>query len=89
VRGTFPPAPGRGTCSDATNASQTLISGKLNEVMDLFVAKIDATAGRRNQRRIETEPSSRLGWPSLVYGVLDAQQDQLAGRATSAGSGFV
>jgi len=57
--------------------------------MDLFVAKIDATAGRRNQRRIETEPSSRLGWPSLVYGVLDAQQDQLAGRTTSAGSGFV
>jgi len=57
--------------------------------MDLFVAKIDAPAGRRNQRRVETEPSSRLGWSSLVYGVLDAQQDQLAGRAAPALGGFV
>jgi hypothetical protein len=57
--------------------------------MDLFVGKVDAPAGRRNQRRIKTEPSPRLGWSSLVQGAFDAQQDQLAGRAAPAGGGLV
>jgi hypothetical protein len=57
--------------------------------MDLFVGKVDAPTGRRNQRRIKTEPSPRLDWSSLVKGALDALQDQLAGRAAPAGGGFV
>lgn len=72
-----------------TNASHTLISGKLNAVMNLFVGKVYAPAGGRNRRRIEAEPPARAGRFSVLHGAFDAAQDQLAGRAALAGGGFV
>lgn len=39
------------TCSAVAKASQTLTSGKLNEVIDLFVGTVNASSSGGNQRR--------------------------------------
>jgi hypothetical protein len=72
-----------------TNASHTLISGKVNEVMNLFVGKVYVPAGGRNQWRIEAESPARASRFSFLHGAFDAAQDQLAGRASLARGGFV
>jgi hypothetical protein len=65
-----------------TNAIQTFTSGKLNEVVDLFVRKIEGfSAVRRNQGRIEAEVALRPGRFGLCHGLLDGGQDELAGGA--------
>jgi len=65
-----------------TRASQTFKSGKLNEVIDLFVGEVDVPPCRRNQGRIEAEATSANRRFGLLDDTLDAREDQLA-RGTS------
>jgi len=57
------------------HASHTLISGKVNEVMDLFVRKIDPPARGRNQGRVEYEPPPWAGRFCICHRAFDAAQD--------------
>jgi hypothetical protein len=77
------------TCSDEAKASQTFTSGKLNELIDLFVSEVDAPAGRRNQGRIKAQPSPRARRFSLLDSPLDAGEDKLAGGAALASRRFM
>jgi len=72
-----------------TNASQTLMSGKVNEVINLFVGKVDVPASGGNQWRIKAESPARAGRFGFLYGAFDAAQNQLAGRAALSSGGFV
>jgi len=67
----------------------TLISGNVNEVMNLFVRKMDVPASRRNQRWIEFESPARTGRFSILYRAFDATKDQVAGGAALPGGGCV
>jgi hypothetical protein len=60
------------TCSAVAKASQTLTSGKLNEVIDLFVGEVNAPSCERNQRRIETQPPPATRGFGLFDGALNA-----------------
>src|SRR5579871_413001 len=75
-------------CSGAAIASQRLISGKLNALIDLFVGKMDAPTRRTNERRIETKPAFRARRFRLFHGAFNPCKDELA-RGTALGrSGF-
>lgn len=54
------------------------MSGKINELIDLFIGEIDVTARPWNERRIETKASwtDRLG---LIERLFDALKDEFAG----------
>lgn len=65
-----------------------MISGKLNEVMNLFVRKVDVPASGGNQRWIEFESPARAGWFSILNRAFDAAKDQLAGGAALPRRGF-
>ncbi len=65
-------------CSGAAMASHTLMSGKLNAGISLFVGDADAPSCRADQWGIKAEPSSgprRLG---LFDRALDSGKHQLA-----------
>jgi len=66
-------------------ANQTLTSGKLNEVVDLFIRQIERfpPSGRHN-RRIETQPSFGARWLRFFHSTFDAREDQLAGGTSFA-----
>jgi len=68
------------------NANQTLTSGKLNEVVDLFIRQIDLSSRCRYKRRIEAESPLGTDRFGLLDGALDAGEDQLPG-GTSFASG--
>src|ERR1700733_932901 len=77
------------TCSGAASASHTLMSGKLNELISLFVGDADTPARRPDQWRIETEPPA---WPSrfgFFHGTLDPRQNELSCRTALSCSGLV
>ena len=77
------------TCSGAATASHTLMSGKLNEFISLFVGDTDTPPGRADQWRIETEPPfgpSRFGF---FHGVLDPRKNELSCGATLSGGGLM
>ena len=56
-----------------------LLSGKLYELMDLFVREVNAPAGWRNQGRVQAEPAQGRGGRGLLGHPLDAAQNRLAG----------
>jgi hypothetical protein len=64
------------------------MSGKLNELIDLFVRKVNTPAARCDKRGIELEPALRAHWFRLLHGSLDARQDELPGGTTLAGGCF-
>ena len=68
-------------------ASHTLLSGKLNDFISLFVGDTDTPSRRPDQWRIEAEPpagSSRFGF---FHGALDARENELSRRAALSGRG--
>jgi len=87
----FPPATRHAMMdvSGVATASQALTSGKLNEVIDLFAAEVDASTCGSNQRRIQAQPPPRAGWFGLCDSLLDACEDKLSGRATFTCSSLV
>lgn len=70
-------------------ASQTLMSGKLNEFISLFVRDTDTSPRRADQWRIETEPSAGPSRFGLFYGTLDPGKDELSCGAAFSGSGLM
>jgi len=66
------------TCSGAATASQTLMSGKLNEFISLFVGGTDTPPRRADQWRIETEPPAGPNRFGLLDGALDPGKDELS-----------
>jgi hypothetical protein len=55
------------------------MSGKLNEIMNLFVGEVNTPAGRGNQERLQAEPSPGAGRRGFLDYPLDAAQNQLPG----------
>src|SRR6202167_6751240 len=74
-------AAGAWTCSDAARASQTLISGKLNEVINLVVGEINAAARWTDQPFLQAKFPARLTHISLFHDPLNTAQNELASRA--------
>src|SRR5438132_11152078 len=66
-----------------TNASNTRASGKLDDVMDLFVSETDTPTSGSDQRRIETQPSPGVNRFGFLNSALNAAQNQLPGRAAA------
>jgi len=62
-----------------TNANQTLASGKVNELIELFVSEVDRLASRRNDGRIQAQPPLGPLKFSILDHALDALQNELAG----------
>jgi hypothetical protein len=77
------------TCSGAASASHTLISGKLNEFIRLFVGDTDTPPRRADQWRIETEPPARPSRFGFFHGTLDPRKNELSRRAALSSSGLV
>ena len=71
-------------CSGAASASHTLTSGKLNELIDLFVGESDTPTRRWDKRRIEAQTPTGFGRLTLIEGALNARQDQAARRTAFA-----
>src|ERR1700761_1384121 len=69
------------TCSGAASASHTLMSGKLNEFIRLFVGDTDTPPRRADQWRIETEPPARPSRFGFFHGTLDPRKNELSCRA--------
>jgi hypothetical protein len=61
-------------------ASQTLVSGKLNEFISFFMREADAAPSRANQRRVENEPPTGPSRPGLSYYTLNPRENQFADR---------
>src|SRR5687768_14492871 len=77
----------RWTWSSKSRASQTLTSGKLSELIDLFRRQVERLSTRRDDPSIQREAflgSIRL---RFVERILDAVQNQLASGATLARRG--
>ena len=70
-------------------ASQTLISGKLNEFISLFVRDTDTPPRRADQWGVKTEPPTGPSRFGLFYGALDPGEDELSCGATLSGSGLM
>src|SRR5438552_1559958 len=64
-------------------ASQTLMSGKINEVIDRFAGQIERLAPRGHDRRIQRKAPPRADGSRLVHRALDALQDELARGASN------
>jgi len=77
------------TCSGAASASHTLISGKLNEFISLFVGDTDTPPGRADQWRIEIEPPARPSRFGFFHGTLDPRKNELSRRAALSSSSLV
>jgi hypothetical protein len=77
------------TCSGAASASHTLISGKLNELISLFVGDTDTPPRRADQWWIETEPPARPSRFGFFHGTLDPRKNELSCRAALSSSGLV
>lgn len=76
-------------CSGAAGASQTLMSGKLNEVINRIVRDVDSPACARNQRWIEAEPAAWTDNFGFVNRPFDTGEDDLTCRTPFPGSGFM
>jgi hypothetical protein len=70
-------------------ASHTLMSGKLNEFISLFVGDTDAPTGRADQWRIETEPPAGPSQFGFFHGALDPRKNELSCGAALSGSGLM
>jgi hypothetical protein len=70
-------------------ASQTLMSGKLNEFIGLFVRDTDTPPSRADQWRIETEPPAGPSRFGLFYCALDPGKDEPSCRAALSRSGLM
>src|SRR3984885_7431421 len=77
------------TCSGAATASHTLISGKLNEFISLFVGDADTPPCRTDQGRIETEPPGGPSRFGFFHGALDARKNELSCGAAFSGCGLM
>src|ERR1700691_353592 len=73
------------TCSGAARASHTLISGKLNEFISLFVGDTDTPPRRADQWRIETEPPAGPIRFGFFHGALDPRKNELSCGAAFSG----
>src|SRR5271165_4918691 len=78
-------ATGAWACSEAARASQTFMSGKLNELISLFVADAQPAPGWLDQGWIKPEPALGPGHLRFRNRALNAGQNQLPGRAAPAG----
>src|SRR5271170_6240881 len=76
-------------CSGVARANHTLMSGKLNKLINLLVCKVNAPARRANQRRIEFQPLSGTVFFPFLQRPLDASQYQLARRTAPARRRFM
>src|SRR5271166_309669 len=76
-------------CSGVASASQTFISGKLNEFISLFVGDRNAPSRRPDQRRIEAQPPLRPRRFAFFHGVLDGCKNELASGTALAGGSLV
>jgi hypothetical protein len=65
------------------------MSGKLNELIRLFVSDADAPPCRADQGLIETEPPDRQGHFGFFHGALDSGKNELARRTTLPGGGLM
>src|SRR5271167_57972 len=97
VKATFPSpasrhteALSRWTWSASSKASQTLTSGKLNELINLFIGEVEFPFSGGHDGRIEFEPppGARLAGFGLLHRLLNAGQDQLAGGTALAHRGL-
>ena len=83
------PAAAEWACSGVATASQTLMSGKLNEFINLVVREGYMASRRRNQWRIKAQASPGSRWRDFFNGLFYAFKNQLARGAAFAGSRFV
>jgi hypothetical protein len=66
------------------------MSGKVNELIDVFVAQLNPSASGWNQGRIETQPPRRSNW-RLFLGqrALNSVENQTASRTAFSSGDFV
>jgi len=62
-----------------------LMSGKLNELIDLFIGQAKAAAGGRNEGWVQAEPPTRAPRFFRVQCLLDACEDEPPRRTPLAG----
>ncbi len=65
-------------CSTVANASQTFISGKLNELIGFLIRDRNAASGGTDQGLVKIEPALRPLRPGLLHGSLNSGKNQLA-----------
>lgn len=76
--------PDGSTCFSSSNANHTFTSGKLDEIMNLFVGQIERLSPRGYDGRIHAETPLRTFRSGFLDDLFNALQNQLTCRAALA-----